>query len=133
MKELVARNRFFRFFGISTIGTVIDYLSAIALYSLLGLSGVVASTLGCLLGTAVNYLGHHHITVANPDSGAATILGFLKYLGAVLASLAVRLAVLVILQGSTSLPFWLILSVAFAGSFLCSYAISLFWVFRRKT
>lgn len=133
MKAQLKNSRFMRFFGISSIGTVADYLTALFLYSVLGLSGVAASTLGFLLGTVLNYLGHHHFTFATGDGEAATLIGFLKYLGAVLASLAVRLLVLIGLEGATSLPFWLILSVAFAASFMCSYVISLFWVFRRKT
>ena len=51
---------------------------------------------------------------------------------AIVASLGVRLAVLVVLEQLTAWPFWLILSIAFVASFLCSYLVSLFWVFRAK-
>ena len=44
MKAQLKNSRFMRFFGISSIGTVADYLTALFLYSVLGLSGVAAST-----------------------------------------------------------------------------------------
>lgn len=133
MQAQVAGNRFMRFFGVSSVGTVADYLAVLALHSVLGLGAVAASTLGFLLGTALNYLGHHHITFSTGDGTPATVLGFVRYLMAVLASLVVRLIVLVGLERIAVLPFWITLTIAFGASFLCSYFISLLWVFRRKT
>jgi putative flippase GtrA len=133
MRAWAKNSRFLRFFGVSGVGTVADYVAALALHSLLGLSGVLASTLGFLLGTALNYLGHHHITFSTGDDAPASVRGFLRYLAAVMASLMVRLIVLVGLERFTALPFWIVLSIAFAASFFCSYFISLLWVFRRRT
>lgn len=132
LSDLTNRGRFLRFFGVSTIGTAADYVTAVALHAFLGLSGVVASIIGFLLGTALNYLGHHHITFATGGDDPASVLGFLKYLGAVMLSLAVRLIVLVGVEMIDGVPFWFALGVAFTASFICSYLISLFWVFRRK-
>lgn len=132
MQAQIRGSRFMRFFGVSSVGTVADYVTALALHAVVGLSGVVASTLGFLLGTALNYLGHHHITFSTGDGAPATLVGFLRYFAAVLASLAVRLIVLVGLERIASLPFWIALTIAFGASFLSSYFISLLWVFRRS-
>ncbi|MCV2871484.1 GtrA family protein [Defluviimonas sp. WL0050] len=133
MLARIGNSRFMRFFGVSSVGTVADYISALALHFFLGLSGVVASTLGFLIGTVLNYLGHHHITFSTGDGSPASLFGFLRYLAAVMASLVVRLIVLVGFERAMAVPFWIALTVAFGASFLCSYFISLFWVFRRNT
>lgn len=133
MRDMIRNSRFARFFGVSSVGTAADYLSAVALHGLLGLPGVVASTVGFLLGALLNYLGHHHITFSAGKDDPATVFGFLRYLAAVAVSLLVRLIVLVGMERLTVLPFWIILTIAFAASFLCSYFISLLWVFRRST
>lgn len=133
MRDMIRNSRLARFFGVSSVGTAVDYLSALALHGILGLPGVVASTGGFILGALLNYLGHHHITFSAGKDGPATVFGFLRYLSAVAVSLLVRLIVLVGLARLTAFPFWIALTIAFAASFLCSYFISLFWVFRRST
>lgn len=133
MRDMIRNSRLARFFGVSSVGTAVDYLSALALHGILGLPGVVASTGGFILGALLNYLGHHHITFSAGKDGPATVFGFLRYLSAVAVSLLVRLIVLVGLARLTAFPFWIALTIAFAASFLCSYFISLLWVFRRST
>lgn len=125
--------RLLRFFGVQTVGTAADFLLTLALYSFLGLAGTVASTLGFLTGTIINYFGHHHVTFSTGDGAPATFSGFFRYLLAVLMSLVVRLAVLIGFGEWTSVPFWLALATAFVASFVCSYLFSLLWVFRRST
>lgn len=124
--------RIARFFGIQTIGTVADFAFAMALYAIFGVAGILASTLGFFLGTVINYLGHHHVTFRQDVPTPATVLGFLKYLAAVSMSLVVRVLILLGFEQWLSVPFWFALSVAFIGSFICSYLFSLLWVFRRN-
>ena len=126
-------NSLVRFFFVSILGTVADFSAALLLHSVFGLSGVVASTIGFVLGGTINYLAHHHVTFRKGQEEPPSLIGLFKYYLAIVASLVVRLAVLVVLDRLTAWPFWIMLSIAFVASFLCSYLVSLFWVFRTKT
>lgn len=128
----VMNNSLVRFFFVSILGTVADFASALLLHSVFGLSGVSASTIGFVIGGTINYLAHHHVTFRKGKEGPPTLTGLFKYYLAIVASLVVRLVVLVVLERLTAWPFWLMLSIAFVASFLCSYLVSLFWVFRAK-
>lgn len=125
-------NSFVRFFFVSILGTVADFAAALVLHSVFGLSAIAASTIGFILGGTINYLAHHHVTFRKGQEEPPTFTGLFKYYLAIVASLGVRLAVLVVLEQLTAWPFWLMLSIAFVASFLCSYLVSLFWVFRAK-
>ena len=122
---------FLRFSLVNGIGTVVDYLAAVALVAAAGLGPIVATTIGFVLGTMVNYVGH---TVFSYGVGRSSlsIANYLRYLIAVLLSLAVRLAAVTGLERATSLPFWIILIVAIGASFLASYVLATLWVFRRS-
>lgn len=126
------QQKFLLFTAVSVIGTAADFLLALGLHNYVGLAAVAASAIGFSLGTCINYLGHHYITFASDDGQAASMKGFGKYAAAVAASLVVRLAVVFGLDTLGVLPFWLVLIVAIGASFICSYLISLLWVFKKK-
>ena len=128
--KLSDKFQFMRFFGVSTIGTAADYLSALALHGLFGVAGGIAATIGFLIGTTINYCGHTKFTFDNGQGSGLSVGGYFKYLVAVGASLLVRLAVLYAADILAIAPFWFNLAVAFAISFVCSYVISVLWVFK---
>lgn len=122
----------FRFLSISALGTIADYLVAILLALVLSIPYILASTCGFVLGSAINYCGHNIFSYKHTSKNTISILGYGKYLMAVLSSLIVRLAVVVSLTYVTALPFWLILLVAIGFSFVTNYLISTLWVFRKS-
>ncbi|MEZ5777499.1 MAG: GtrA family protein [Paracoccaceae bacterium] len=130
--NLKDRGQFFRFFGVSLIGTVADYLAALGLEQFLSFSFVVASTWGFVVGSIINYAGHNLISYAHTDARTISVRGYVKYFMAVVLSLVVRLAVVAALGFVTALPFWFILLCAIGASFLTSYAISTLWVFKKS-
>ena len=130
MKDLKDRRQFVRFAGVSVIGTVADYLLALLLAAA-GVSYIVASTCGFVLGSFVNYCGHSIFSYEHTSHKTISLKGFGRYFLAVLFSLVVRLAAVAGLEYATSLPFWLVLLIAIGASFVASYVISTLWVFRK--
>jgi len=122
---------FARYFGISVLGTIVDYTFALLLAGLFAVPLVGASTCGFILGSVVNYFGHTLFSYAHTDKRNLSILGYGRYFFAVLFSLFVRLAVVGILEYLSALPFWLVLLVSIGASFVVTYVISTLWVFRR--
>ena len=131
MKDLKDTRLFFRFLSISVVGTIADYLLAVLLASVFSLGYVPASTCGFILGSIVNYCGHSIFSYEHTGRETISVKGYVKYLLAVLSSLAVRLAAVAALDYATALPFWFILLVAIGASFVTSYVISTLWVFRK--
>lgn len=120
-----------RFAAVSIFGTIADYVLAVLLAVIFGAPSIVAVTFGFVLGTAVNYCGHNIFSYEHTNKESISILGYGKYLMAVAASLAARLAVVVALEFLTQLPFWFILLCAIGVSFVVSYVISTLWVFKK--
>jgi len=121
-----------RFLSISALGTVADYLFALTLASGLSAPYAVASTLGFILGSAINYCGHNIFSYEHTSQRSISLRGYGKYFLAVVFSLVIRLAVVEGLAYATSLPFWIILLVAIGASFVANYVISTLWVFRKS-
>ncbi|WP_050605755.1 GtrA family protein [Ruegeria sp. 6PALISEP08] len=131
ISNLKDKHLFFRFLSISVVGTIADYLLALLLVLAFSASYVFASTCGFVLGSAVNYCGHNIFSYEHTDKSTISLLGYGKYLLAVLSSLVTRLAVVAGLGYVTALPFWFILLVAIGASFVTNYVISTLWVFRK--
>jgi len=132
MKSNLADRRLFaRFATVSVVGMAADYLLAVFLASNFATPYVVASTVGFILGTIVNYCGHTIFSYEHTDKSSLSVPGYGKYLLAVAASLLVRLAVVVGLQFATQWAFWFILICAIGASFIASYVISTLWVFKK--
>lgn len=121
-----------RFAGVSGIGTIADYLSALLLAGVFNVPYLAASTCGFVIGSIVNYCGHTIFSYEHTDRQSISILGYAKYLLAVSASLVARLVVVAALELVTALPFWIILAAAIAASFVVSYVISTLWVFKKS-
>ena len=122
---------FLRFFFVNGFGTIADYGIAVLLVAALATPDLVASTIGFLIGTSVNYVGHTLFSYDHTTAKDLSLRGYGKYVSAVLLSLVVRLVVVAGLGAATPLPFWLILLVAIGASFIASYVIATLWVFRK--
>ncbi|WP_170507680.1 GtrA family protein [Ruegeria arenilitoris] len=129
--DLKDKGLFFRFLGISALGTIADYLLALLLAVLLLAPPVLASTCGFVLGSVINYCGHNIFSYEHTSQSTISVRGYVKYFMAVISSLVVRLAVVAGLGYVTTLPFWFILLVAIGASFAVNYVISTLWVFRK--
>lgn len=129
--NLKDKRLFLRFLSISVLGTIADYLLALLLASAFSVAYIPASTCGFILGSIVNYCGHSIFSYEHTSRKTISVTGYVKYLLAVLSSLAVRLAAVAMLGYFTTLPFWFILLVAIGASFVTSYVISTLWVFRK--
>lgn len=127
------KGQFARFFAVSILGTVADYLLAVTAFSVFSVPSLVASTLGFILGAMVNYVGHNLYSYEHESRASISFVGFGKYLAAVLISLGVRLSVVGFLEFVSALPFWFVLIVAIGASFISSYVISTLWVFKRSS
>ncbi|MGJ8585552.1 MAG: GtrA family protein [Marinosulfonomonas sp.] len=123
---------FSRFFSVSVVGMAVDVCMALLAKGFFGLPSIPASALGFLLGTVANYCGHSLFTYATPERRPITLLGYCKYMVAVSTSLVARLASVALLDFSTALPFWIVLLVSIALSFIVSYIISTIWVFNKN-
>ena len=122
---------FARFFSVSIFGTIADYLLALFLAGVFAFPIVLASTCGFILGAFVNYCGHTIFSYEHTSKDSISLVGFGKYLAAILVSLLVRVAVVALLGYFSALPFWFILLCAIGASFISSYVISTLWVFRK--
>jgi putative flippase GtrA len=122
--------QFIRFFFVNGFGTIFDYGAAVLLVAVFFVPELIASTIGFLLGTSVNYVGHTLFSYEHTDKSNLSLGGYAKYVGAVMLSLVVRLVV-VALGGFTALPFWLVLLIAIGASFVASYVIATLWVFKK--
>ena len=122
---------FARFFSVSIVGTIADYLSALFLAGVFGFPIVLASTLGFILGAFVNYCGHTIFSYEHTSKESISFIGFAKYLAAIMVSLLVRVGVVAVLGYVSALPFWFILLCAIGASFISSYVISTLWVFKK--
>ena len=122
---------FLRFFFVNGLGTIADYAIAVALVAFFGTNDLIASTVGFLIGTSVNYVGHTLLSYEHTTAKDLSLRGYGKYVSAVLLSLVVRLVVVAGLGAATPLPFWLVLLVAIGASFIASYVIATLWVFKK--
>ncbi len=125
------KGQFLRFFSVSLIGTVADYALAVGLEVKLGLAYVLSAALGFMLGSLINYGGHTIFSFSHTKRSDLSVIGYAKYLGAVAASLVVRLVVVAMLGRLSTLAFWFIMLCAIGASFVTSYLISALWVFRK--
>lgn len=132
MAELRDGKQFKRFGVVQVGGTIVDYAVANALVYLLATGEVLAATIGFLIGSAINYIGHNVYSYEHTDRNSISFLGYLRYMSAVGFALLARLAVVKLLAMFTGLPFWLILIAGIGVSFVVSYVLATVWVFRRK-
>ena len=131
ISDLKDKRQLLRFLSISALGTAADYALALLLAGTLSTPYAIASTLGFILGSIINYVGHNIFSYEHTDQSSISLRGYGKYFLAVLSSLALRLAVVEGLAYFTPLPFWFILLVAIGASFVANYVISTLWVFRK--
>lgn len=64
--------RFLAFAGVGVIGTVAHYLTLTGLFELLGVSAVIASSAGYVVGAVINYLLNYHYTFRSSLSHTRT-------------------------------------------------------------
>lgn len=131
LSQLKDKRLFLRFFFVNGLGTIVDYGVAVALVVLFAVGDVVAATVGFIIGTVFNYVGHTLFSYEHTGRDSLSVMGYLKYLAAVMLSLVVRLAVVAGLGAVTALPFWFILLVAIGASFIASFVIATLWVFKK--
>lgn len=131
LSQLRDRRLFLRFFFVNGLGTIVDYAVAVLLVAAFAVAEIAAATAGFVIGTVFNYVGHTLFSYEHTGRDSLSILGYLKYLAAVMLSLVVRLAVVAGLGAATALPFWFVLIVAIGASFVASFVVATLWVFRK--
>ena len=119
ISDLKDKRQLLRFLSISALGTAADYALALLLAGTLSTPYAIASTLGFILGSIINYVGHNIFSYEHTDQNSISLRGYGKYF------LVEGLAYF------TPLPFWFILLVAIGASFVANYVISTLWVFRK--
>ena len=122
---------FLRFFFVNGAGTIVDYAVAVLLVTMFLVADLIAATVGFIVGTVFNYVGHTLFSYEHTSRETLSVRGYLKYLLAVMLSLVVRLAVVAALGAATPLPFWFVLIVAIGASFIASFVVATLWVFRK--
>lgn len=129
--NLADKRLFFRFFSVSAIGTILDYLLALLLATVLYSPSIVAATCGFILGSIFNYCGHSVFSYEHTNRKTISFKGYLKYFYTCLFSLLLRLLVVALLGYFSVWPLWFILLVAISVSFISSYVIATLWAFKK--
>ena len=137
MRRSLPNKRFdeeIRFFLVALTGLGIDVGVAWALIRLAGASDPVGAVLGFSVATVINYFGHQFWTFREGER-RVSLRRFLGFAGAVVLTLIVRLVILdrlgTLLPGR-GLDVPLRLGLAAIASFLVSFLLSKFLIFRRK-
>jgi putative flippase GtrA len=121
-------NELLRFFAVTVLGVVIDLALAFALHTGLGVPLWLAAAIGFTLAASANYVIHQTWSFqSGPRNLSARRAGL--YALVALATLAVRVAIVVLLDGAFPLA---ILIAGAGGSFFVNFALSKFVVFAAE-
>ncbi len=122
-------NELARFFAVTVAGVVIDIAIAYALATQLGVPLWLAATIGFVTAAACNYVAHQ-LWSFRAGPRALSAMRAAKYAGAALATLAVRVAIVALLDRVLADDLALgILICGAGGSFFVNFALSKFVVF----
>lgn len=126
MSELI------RFFAVTVLGVVIDLAIAFALNTGLGMPLWLAAAIGFTLAASLNYVIHQTWSFqSGPRSLSARRAGL--YAAVALATLAVRVAIVAMLDRALAGAYPLAILIAGAGgSFFVNFALSKFVVFAAE-
>ncbi|HSF13156.1 MAG TPA: GtrA family protein, partial [Erythrobacter sp.] len=117
-------SEFARFFAVTVLGLFIDLAIAFALHQWVGVPLWLAAAIGFTLAAAINYAIHQTWSFQNGPRGLSARRAAL-YGGTALATLAVRVAIVAVLDrmlpDSFALP---ILICGAGGSFCVNFALS---------
>lgn len=122
-------NELARFFMVTVLGVVIDLAIAFALHTGLGVPLWLAAAIGFTLAASANYVIHQTWSFqSGPRSLSARRAGL--YALVALATLAVRVTIVALLDGAVAGAYPLAILIAGAGgSFFVNFALSKFIVF----
>lgn len=121
-----------RFFAVTVLGVILDLAIAFGLHTGLGVPLWLAAAIGFTLAASVNYVIHQTWSFrSGPRNLSARRAGL--YAAVALATLAVRVAIVALLDrvlaGAYPLP---ILIAGAGGSFFVNFALSKFVVFAAE-
>ncbi|MCU0947294.1 MAG: GtrA family protein [Porphyrobacter sp.] len=121
-----------RFFTVTVLGVVIDLAIAFALHNALGVPLWLAAAVGFTLAASANYVIHQTWSFqSGPRNLSARRAGL--YAMVALATLAVRVAIVAILDRALAGAYPLAILIAGAGgSFFVNFALSKFVVFAAE-
>jgi putative flippase GtrA len=121
-----------RFFAVTVLGVVIDLAIAFALHTGLGVPLWLAAAIGFTLAASANYVIHQTWSFqSGPRNLSARRAGL--YALVALATLAVRVAIVALLDRALAGAFPLAILIAGAGgSFFVNFALSKFVVFAAE-
>ena len=121
-----------RFFTVTVLGVVIDLAIAFALHNALGVPLWLAAAVGFTLAASANYVIHQTWSFqSGPRSLSARRAGL--YAMVALATLAVRVAIVALLDRALAGAYPLAILIAGAGgSFFVNFALSKFVVFAAE-
>ena len=126
MSELV------RFFTVTVLGVIIDIALAYALATQLGVPLWLAATIGFVTAASCNYVAHQ-LWSFRTGPRALSAVRAAKYAGAALATLAVRVAVVALLDRALGGDPALLILICGAGvSFFVNFGLSKFLVFADR-
>lgn len=126
MTELV------RFFTVTVLGVVIDIAIAYALATQLGVPLWLAATIGFVTAASCNYVAHQLWSFRDGPRALSAVRA-VKYAGAALATLAVRVAVVALLDRASGGDLALLILICGAGvSFFVNFGLSKFIVFANR-
>lgn len=126
MSELV------RFFTVTVLGVIIDIALAYALATQLGVPLWLAATIGFATAASCNYVAHQ-LWSFRTGPRALSAVRAAKYAGAALATLAVRVAVVALLDRALGGDPALLILICGAGvSFFVNFGLSKFLVFADR-
>ncbi|UYV16965.1 GtrA family protein [Porphyrobacter sp. ULC335] len=125
-------NELLRFFIVTVMGVVIDLAIAFALHTGLGVPLWLAAAIGFTLAASANYVIHQTWSFqSGPRNLSARRAGL--YALVALATLAVRVAIVVLLDRALAGAYPLAILIAGAGgSFFVNFALSKFVVFAAE-
>ncbi|WP_370311652.1 GtrA family protein [Sagittula sp.] len=122
-----------RFFGVSLLGVIFDIAVAYALASHTGIPLWIAAALGFIAAAGVNYM-LHEIWTFREGARRLSRVRAMKYLGASVATLLTRIAVVAVLEGMLDGRYPLAILICGAGvSFFVNFALSKIFVFSNPS
>ncbi|MDP4604967.1 MAG: GtrA family protein [Erythrobacter sp.] len=121
-----------RFFAVTVLGVVIDIAIAYALATQFGVPLWLAATIGFVTAAGCNYIAHQ-LWSFRAGPRALSAVRAAKYAGAALMTLAVRVAIVALLDRVLADDLSLAILICGAGgSFFMNFALSKFFVFAAQ-
>jgi putative flippase GtrA len=120
--------RFLAFAGVGVIGTAAHYLTLTVLFEVLGLSAVISSSAGYVVGAVVNYLLNYRYTFRSSLSHARTAPMFFAIAG---VGFFMNGAIVALLTGRFSLHYLLAQVVATGTVLVWNFLANHFGTFRE--